>query len=309
MSMKVVLTAALLVLAVFAPVSAGASSLQESSNCTEIHHSAFLESEQALQELNQTGNASATVDNVPVTIEETEQFVRLRASNPNGYCTRVVVEMSEQVAPPAELGTVDAVKPEGSEIQADWSATHSLARDELLTEVVFELPPGAEGVMFAPSKMRVKTLSWTGSAERSANTTVGRLKGLLSQEEELKNDTYHLKRSEPGSITTVSLSSGDGRKVEEWQAAYRTEGGEWRPIGQESSAPVYFTETNQTVKFYYNQPGEVRFTAEPGMTDKAKHDILSYRRSVEDTLDIQLPFTLAPMGAARLTYSESESAL
>lgn len=275
--------------------AAGGSS-GSSAECTTVTHDSFRVSNSTLAELNETGSATVTEKNVRVSLEETESFVRVRAQNPNGYCVRVVLEISEQAVTPAELGNVEAAEPKGSELDASWSAMHSLQDDELYTEVTFELPAGSPEVLFAPSKLRVKSLSWTGEAKGEANSTLGKLRDAVGISQDLEQNTYQLHGNESGDIITVGLQSSDGREVEEWHALYETESGDWAPVEKETDKPVFYTETGDTVKFHYNDPTTVKFVANPGWRDKASYDLKSYSRSVGDVLEAKLPFALLPGG-------------
>lgn len=275
--------------------AAGGSS-GSAAECTTVTHDSFRVSNSTLAELNQTGSATVTEKNVRVQLEETESFVRVRAQNPNGYCVRVVLEISEEAVTPAELGNVEAAEPKGSELDASWSAMHSLQDDELYTEVVFELPAGSPEVLFAPSKLRVKTLSWTGEAKGEANTTLGKIRETVGFERDLEQNTYKLHGNESGDIITVGLQSNDGREVEEWHALYKTESGDWAPVKKETDAPVFYTENGETVKMHYNDPTTVKFVANPGFRDKASYDYKSYKRSIGEVLETKLPFALLPAG-------------
>jgi len=289
-----VVCAALLVLAALPPaVGAAAAGSSGSSECTPVTVDAFRHSNSTVSELNQTGAATATTQNVDVRVEETESFVRIRAQNPNGYCVRVSVELSSEIVTPAELGNVDAVEPESSDTTADWSAMHSLEDDETYTEVTFRLSSGSPEVLFAPSKLRVESLSWTGSAEKEANSTVSKLKKSLGLAGDLQKNKYELNGT-AGDITTVSLRSSDGRTVEEWHALHKTEGSEWKPVGQETDSAVFYTEDNGKVKFHYNNQSTVKFVANPGVTDKMSYEMQSYQSSIDELIDVELPFALLP---------------
>lgn len=283
-------------LVVSAALPIGVLAQTEEQQCSSVVHDSFRVSNTTLQELNETGTATATQSNVAVTLEETETFVRLRASNPNGYCVQLEVEISEQVVDAAELGSVDAAEPADSDVTAQWSAKHDLAADETYTSVEVSLPAGAE-VLFAPSKLRVRTLSWTGEAEVKANSTLGELRSLLGMSDPLQQHTYALE-GEAGDVLTVSLESGDGsEEVERWHALYKTADG-WKPVGTDSSAPVFYTEQSgdKTVKFHYNSnQTTVEFTANPGIRDRLRYETQSYLSSIRDAISIELPFQVSSL--------------
>lgn len=289
------LVSALLVVALLGAGAVGAGAQNSESDCTEVAHDAFRYTNSTISEVQDTGSATAAVQNVPAKVEDTEQFIRLRLSNPNGYCVRVNVQISGEIVTPADLGTVEAAEPEGSEIDADWRAKHSLQEEELYTEVTVELPPGADGVLFAPSKIRVKTLSWTGEAKGEAKGAVGYVQGLLGDKPALEEREYHL-QGEKGQVITVDLTADDGREVEGWQATYTDTNGVERPVGQESDSPVFYSADGESVRFHYNQQSNVSFTANPTWTDRRSYDITSYRASVSDVVDIKLPFLTVSRG-------------
>lgn len=267
-------------------VAPGVSSAAAQESCSEVTVDAFRVSNSTIAELNKTGSATVREQNVRVTVEETESFVRVRTHNPNGYCTRVSVEISREIVSPAELGEVDAAAPEGSNISAEWSAMHSLADDELYTDVTYRAPAGVEGLLFAPSQLRVRSLSWTGEAERDANTTLSTLRELIGAKEDLDKSEYEFAPNSSGDTITVSLSSSDGRQVEEWHALYKTESGEWAPVEQETAAPVFYTEREgeNMVKFHFNNQTKVKFTANPGIREKASYQMESYQSSIRRIL-------------------------
>lgn len=292
------LVSALLVVALLGAAVAPAGAQDSSEdNCTGVTHDAFRYTNSTIQEVQDTGSASATVQNLPVTVEDTEQFIRLRMSNPNGYCVRIKVQISKEIVTPADLGTVDAAEPEGSDVEADWRAKHSLAEEELYTEVEVQLPAGADGVLFAPSKLRVRTLSWTGEATGKAEGAIGKVKGALGETPDLEENQYHLE-GEKGQVISVDLTADDGREVEEWQATYTDSDGVTRPVGQESDSPVFYSADGESVRFHYNEEANVSFTANPGFRDKASHEIASYRASIQDLTSVELPFLTLAGGAA-----------
>lgn len=258
---------------------------EPTGSCSVVTVDAFRVSNTTLAELNETGSATVTTKNVEVTVEETDSFVRIRTSNPNGYCVRVTVELSSEVVTAAELGSVNAAQPEDSDVTADWRAMHSLADDELYTEVEFQAPAGVDGLLFAPSKLRVRSLSWTGRAEGEADTTGAKLKELLGMQEDLQQRTYTLSANQTGDVISVSLSSADGREVEEWHALYQGENGEWYPVEQDTDSVVFYTESEDMVKFHFNNETDVEFTADPTFRDKTRYEVQSYRGSLNRLLE------------------------
>lgn len=266
----------------------GAVAGEHPEDCSAVTHDAFRYTNSTIEEANKTGSATATVRNIPVTVEETDQFVRVRAENPNGYCVEVAIQISEEVVQPADLGTVDAVEPESSELEAEWRAKHSLEESEQYTEIAVQLPAGSPSVLFAPSKLRVETLAWTGEAKGEAQGTFGKVRELAGMRPDLQERSYQLE-GEKGQVITVDLTADDGRSVEEWHGTYEDTNGVMRPVGQESDAPVFYSEDSDSVRMHYNKNRTVEFTANPKMRDKASYELASYRASLEDLINIELP--------------------
>lgn len=215
------------------------------------------------------GSATATAQNTQVTVEQAPGFVRLNASNPNGYCVEFHVRLNDSIVAPAELGHVDS---NDDNHTAEWRAVPDFERDETYTDVVFTLPADSQA-MFSPSKLRVETLSWTGAAKGSGSGLWNDVTSLVSDDEPLEKRTYTFEPSNSTDRVTVSLTDdGSNRTVEEWDAMYRTSNRTgWRPVSTDSTAPVYYRQLDdEHVQFVFNeQTGEVKFTANPTTLDKA----------------------------------------
>ncbi|AEH39534.1 hypothetical protein [Halopiger xanaduensis] len=257
--------------------TAPAASLADESDCTTVRHDAFRTDESTIN-ASQNGTATSQTQNTEVTVDTNVAFVHLSAKNPNGYCVNYVVEISPEVIDPAELGTIDANN--GSET-ATWHAIHDFDADETYTQVEFTLEGGEEAT-FAPSKLLVKSLKWTGDAN---NATAGWFPDIgldsIIGENDLEKRTYTFS-AENESEKTVSVSLRNeslGKSVEEYQAAYRTDDRDWTPVGTDSEEPVYRHEVDggDVVKFTFNDPSaEVEFTANPSALDKGRHSVRSY---------------------------------
>lgn len=234
-------------------------------------------------------SATARAQNTEVTVEQATGFVRIKASNPNGYCVEVHVRLDEAIVAPAELG---AVENNGGHVTAEWRAVRDFEREETYTEVVFTLP-AATSATFAPSKLRVKSLSWTGTAKSEGASVWDKWTDVSwGDEPDLEQRTYTFSAQESTETITVSLRDDTtGREVEEWQAMYRSSNDSgWTPVSTDSSAPVFYREVDDhRVQFVFNDPSaEVRFTANPDTWDKADHQWESWwsgTNAVEEFID------------------------
>lgn len=221
------------------------------------------------------GSATASAQNTEVTVEQATGFIRIDASNPNGYCVEFHVRLSEEIVEPAELGDVDS---NGGDATAEWHAVRDFERGETYTEVVFTLPAASQAT-FAPSKLRVKSLSWTGSA-KTEGASIWERWSNWGDDEPLEQRTYRFSAENSTETITVSLhNESTNQSVEEWQAMYRTsEEAGWRPVTSDSGDPVFYRQIDDNrVQFVFNDPdAEVRFTANPSTWDKANHEWDSY---------------------------------
>ncbi|ADB63917.1 hypothetical protein Htur_5029 (plasmid) [Haloterrigena turkmenica DSM 5511] len=258
---------------------------------TTVTHDAFRTDNETVTAA-QNGTATSTVDNTDVSVDTDVGFVHLNAKNPNGYCVRYVVEMSPDVIDPADLGHIDANN--GSET-ATWRAIHDFDADETYTEVEFVLQGGEEAT-FAPSKLRVTSLKWTGTAKNATNGWLPQVDlslGSLFGDGDLEQRQYTLS-AENNSEDSVSVSLANeslGKEVSEYQAVYRTDDGRWTPVGTDTGDPVYKSESGDgsVVNFHFNDAdAEVEFTANPTAVDKAKHQYRSYLSGI-DFLDGIMP--------------------
>lgn len=284
------LAATVVLVLLAATMGVGATAAGECSN--SVHVDAFRADNATIRELQDSGSASTTEKNVGITVSETDAFLRVDARNPNGYCVAVTVEISSDVAPPAELGKISATN---SSNTATWEAMQDLEDGETYTRVRFEVPAGSS-VQFAPSKLRVQSLSWTGSAESKATGVTDKVKGVFGFRPELEQNTYEF--SPDGADTvTVDLTGPEGERVEEWQAVYQNEHGDWVPVSKTSDESVYYEQETDSVKFKFNTKTTVKFTANPGVMDKARHDYQSYTSSWKEILNVKLPWSAAvPIG-------------
>lgn len=253
--------------------AAGSSSTSTTAACeTNASHGAFRTAA-AIEAVNESGQAVSTVDNTRVTVEDVPGFVRLQADNPNGYCVSYTVELADDIVSAADLGSIES---NDGATEASWRAAQNLSSGIVYTRVTFTLEPG-ENATFAPSSVRVKSLSWTGTAKRDGLAIVSSVKSLFGSEK-LEETEYTIEPTESSSRVTVPLSSEDGRTVEEWHATYELDG-ETYPVGQDAAAPVYYTEdgSGSSVTFAFNdKSASVEFVADPSWTDSAAYSARSY---------------------------------
>ncbi|WP_255149782.1 hypothetical protein [Halorarius halobius] len=277
--------------AVPVPVSSSTSAATASECDQSVRHDAFR-TDEAVETFNSTGKVASRVQNTLVSVEDATGFVRLRAENPNGYCVSYEVTIASDVVSPADLGTVSS---NSEEHDARWRAAQNLSSGVVYTRVTFSLPAGANAT-FAPSSVRVESLSWTGAARREGS---GVLSGISDWwgSDKLEKKTYEIRPTRDASRITVDLEN-DGQRVEEWQASYTVDG-ETREVTQDASEPVYYTESADSVTFHFSDEaragdGQVTFTADPNPLDKARYSAERYIGGITRGVDIfeELPFTV-----------------
>jgi len=145
-------------------------------------------------------------------------------------------------------------------------------------------------VLFTPSQLRVKSLSWTGEAEQSAETLRERVTTLW-EDDRLEQRTYQVTGSE-GEIVTVDLENPEtGDRIEEWHATYTPAGDEAArptPLAEGTGEPVFYRPienddgTVDAIQVTFNEAGTVSLTVEPTTTEKLGFEMTSYRSSVLD---------------------------
>lgn len=264
---------AVLVASTSAPITATAPPLAASStSCGQsATHDAFR-TDDAVRVVNQTGEATSTARNTEVRVEDVPGFIRLHASNPNGYCIALTVEISREIVAPADLGEVDSLDENTS---ASWKAVQNLSSGALYTQVTFVLPADSTAT-FAPSTVRVESLAWTGEVKNTSSGIIGSVTSLWRGDSDLEQRQYEITPENGEDAITVPLRSDDGRTIDDWQATY-TADGRTRPVTQDANAPVYYTESRGSVTFHYNDPAAVvHFTANPTWVERRGHDVDSY---------------------------------
>jgi len=273
-----------------APTSTAAAS--QSCNQTVVHDA--YRSEAAIATVNETGEATSTVENTRTRIEDVSGFVRLHASNPNGYCVQYTVEISPEVVSAADLGQIEG---QNGNATASWRAAQNLTSGDVYTRVTFTLEPG-ESALFAPSSVRVKSLAWTGEAKREGQGLFSAVSSFFGGDSKLEERQYEIRPTNGSSRITVPLESTNGERIETWHATYSVNG-ESRPVSQDADAPVYYTESESSLTFHFSEGAvadnaSVEFTAEPSYVEQAQFAAESYASGWSSFTDL-LPFTVAPM--------------
>jgi len=174
-------------------------------------------------------------------------------------------------------------------VTADWQAQHDFEAEETHTRVTVVVPAETD-VLFTPSQLRVKSLSWTGEAEQSAETLRERVTTLW-EDDRLEQRTYQVTGSE-GEIVTVDLENPEtGDRIEEWHATYTLAGDEAArptPLAEGTGEPVFYRPienddgTVDAIQVTFNEAGTVSLTVEPTTTEKLGFEMTSYRSSVLD---------------------------
>lgn len=287
-SWRVVALALVLVVGIVAPIGLAGQSAAASSDCSNtVIYDEFRFNDDVVSSA-ANGSATVSAQNTDVTVEQATGFVRLDAKNPNGYCVEYHVRLNESIVAPAELGRVSS---NDGNYTAEWHAVRDFEREETYTEVVFTLPAGSQA-MFAPSKLRVETLSWTGTAKSEGSGLWHDLTGWIGDDEEeeatLDKRKYTFEATNSTDRVTVSLKDQEsGKTIDEWDAMYRTNNRSgWQPVSTDSSAPVFYRKIDDSrIEFVFNDPtGEVRFTANPTTWDDVSSSWDSYWSGV-DILD------------------------
>jgi len=217
--------------------STAAAITDELPECdTSVRHEAFRHDNETVMEA-QNGTATNTKSNTEISMDTNVAFVHLNAENPNGYCVRYIVEISPEVIAPADLGHIDAN--EGNET-AHWRAIHDLEADQTYTQVEFVLR-GGENATFAPSQVRVRSLKWTGAAK---NATSGDLLpdvgSWFGDDDDLEQRKYTFSAENESAVVPIALTNeSTGAEVDEYNALYRTDDSGWKPVGTDTSDPVF----------------------------------------------------------------------
>jgi len=263
---------------------AAAQSDQQCSPELTVTYDEFRTDQQTIDRANTSDGAAVTKQNTQATVSEGEGFVRAGFENPNSYCVEFTAELSEDVTTPSTLGTVSATD---SDVDATWEATHDFEADETYTTVT-AVVPAETTVLFTPSKLRVESLSWASQTKDTADTFREQLTEQLNLTPKLESRHYTLD-GESGEMVTVDLEGPNGQTVEDWQATYQLRGDSDRtPLSEGSGSPVFYRSLSddngesKAIQITFNEAGEVHFTAEPTVRDRAEYDITSYLSSLRE---------------------------
>lgn len=251
-----------------------------------VTHTGLMSSE-AVAAFNESGEATSRLSNTVVTVEDAPAFVRLRVDNPNGYCVRFTVDVSPEIVPPADLGTVES---NSGQLEASWRAVQNLSAGTVRTRVTFTVPANTNAT-FAPSTVRVRSLAWTGEVKKRGGSIFDSISDVFS-DSALEKRRYTIEPTESSSAVTVPLEDA-GRSVDDWLATYQLDGSR-RAVSQDASAPVYYTESRSSVTFHFNdKDATVTFVADPTAVDRLRQSASSYTSGLRGLSD-WLPFTLSP---------------
>lgn len=284
----VMVTAGVIGPALLASSTASAATSTSSSCEQSVTHDKFRTTA-AIDAVNTTGEATSSLSNTEVRVKDATGFVRLHADNPNGYCVSYTVEISPEIVSPADLGQIKS-NDEGTE--ASWRAAQNLTSGEVYTRVKFTLEAG-ENATFAPSSVRVQSLSWTGTAKQESQGVLSSVRSLFGSDK-LEQRTYEIQPTKNSSRITVPLESGDGEEIEDWHATY-TIGEKTRPVEQDARDPVYYTESGSSVTFHFSERADqdgatVTFTAEPTFVERTRFSADAYLSGLSEG-ESWLPFT------------------
>lgn len=267
---------AIVLLAGALAIAPGAAAQESSSACSQaVEHD--LTTSAAIAEYNESGAATSTVSNTDVEVEDAPGFVKLHANNPNGYCVAYTVAISPEIVSPADLGTVEN---NNETVEATWRAIQNLSTGGVYTEVSFTLEAGGTAT-FAPSTVRVRSLSWTGEAKSRGGSILSAVSGWFDGGE-LEKRHYEITPANGSTAVTVPLERGN-RTVDEWLATYSVGAGPERDVGTDASKPVYYTESDRAVTFHFNdERATVAFTANPKFHEKMHHSGKAYWSGITD---------------------------
>lgn len=262
-----------------------AFALSATESCSNVvTHDAFRYDNETVQAA-ANGSATSLAQNTEATIEQNSGFIRIKAENPNAYCVKFQVEINETIVSPAEIGPVTSVD---GNVTAEWHAIRDFDAGETYTQVTFTLP-GASTATFAPSKIRIESLAWTGKAEK-AKGWIDELTDvdLFGDDDALTKNTYTFSVENNSSATqqivTVPLkNSTTDKSISEWHASYKADAGYWQPISKDADAPVFMRRLDDNrLQFIFNDANAtVKFVANPGPIDKLDYQLESYRAGLE----------------------------
>lgn len=264
----------------------------QSDTCmTVVEHDAFRDNDNVVDALSNGTEATSTVSNTRVSIDETDAFYRVKAENPNGYCVNYRIFIAEKAMAPASIpGEVES---NDGNYTATWDAVHDWNTSQTYTRIELTLPPDTTA-SFAPNRFRVMALSWTSQQESAGESMVRQLKESVLGDQPVTKRHYKFaadKGQVPTTVTVRLRNPQTGAKIDEYHALYSTDGGEtWFPVKESTDAAVYKThpENRSVVRFHFTESAQVRFVANPSVVDDAEREVAGYSagidRIVEDYL-------------------------
>lgn len=266
-----VLTAVLVVLAAtMGGLAVSATQAQDSCGQSVTHS---FRTTVAIDAWNGSQSVASSEQNTDVTVSESTGFVRVAASNPNAYCVAYTVEIPPEIVRPADLGTVSSVN---GTVEAQWQAIQNYSSGAEFTRVTFTLSQGTS-VEFAPNKARVVSLAWATKARDTGQSILDTLSGFALGDENLERRHYTIE-GQAGNRRVIPLTAPNGSgEVTNWQAEFRTPGGDWQPLGTETDAAVYYTKPSpDQVRLHFTEDAIVSWTANPSLTEKINHQMDGY---------------------------------
>jgi len=288
------LLTALLVVGLIPPavLSGPAAAQTDQQQCSPeltVTYDEFRTDQSLVDRVNSSERVEVTKQNTLAAVSQGNGFVRAALENPNSYCVGFEMQLAEEVVTPSTLGTVSAAN---SSLDATWEATHDFEADETYTTITVTLPADTTA-LFAPSKLRVESLSWTSEADQATDTLRDRLADGLNIGSKLESRNYELS-GEAGEMLTVNLDDPNSSKtVENWHATYQLRDGDsgQTPLSEGSGSPVFYRsltdENDKTtgIQITFNEAATVQFVAKPTVRDKIDYDVASFMASLRDTTD------------------------
>jgi hypothetical protein len=278
------------------PTPASAATQSTEQECeTTVTHKAFRTEQATVNKVANGSTAKNVRKNTRVSVGETNSFYKIRGENPNGYCVRLVVEIGSEAIPPAEMpGKVYA---NHADVAATWDAVYDFDTGQSHTEVIFTLPPGSEAT-FAPSEVRVVSVSWYSSTTEKSRSAWANITSRFTDSPNVTKHVYHIVPGGEGVRTVQLTNPSTDERITEYRALWRpSPDAAWRPVTTDTEDGVFLQETDggDAVQFHFqNATAEVKFYANPGVRDKLDYEVKSYVGAWGVLSEFDLPFTTTP---------------
>lgn len=262
----------------------GVAAADDDAECepeNTVTYDEFREDGDTIDFFESRGHATVEKENTEATVDADEAFVRLSVTNANSYCVEFDLELADDVVTAATLGSIGA---EDADVNADWRATHDFDADETYTDVTVTVPAGTEAT-FAPSQLRVRSLSWTSDLESSGY--LDRITSVVGIGTSPLDERTHTIAGNESEQITVPLTHPDDadESIDDWRATYTIEGEDRTQImSQDTSNEVFYrtVDDGDALEIVFNEPAEVEFIAEPTIRDRISYQIDSYLSSLGD---------------------------